>query len=199
MDRTGLLDNIIQSEANIDRGRKWLDTDGMEREGRLSYRSGLSLAMDTFQAVSSLTQNDLELAILAEYTFIAQELQLCDPADAQATSSLRNALQSFDDAFLTLEAVADAVLYKGAEMTHPHSAKYRIKDMPKDAFHIMCIAHRARINNILRSPGINLLEKNLLVQRLANITAAQTAYQEKQRHILDIINPSHSEQPGGSP
>ena len=185
MERIGLLDSIIQSEANIDRGRKWLDTDGMEREGRLSYRSGLTLAMEAFLAVASLISEDLELAILAEYTFIAQELQLCNPADALATSSLKNALQSFDDAFLTLEAVEDATLYKGAEMTHPHSTKYRIKDMPRDAFHIMCIAHRARINNILRSPGINLLEKNLLVQRLANITAAQSAYLEKQRNILE--------------
>ena len=185
MERIGLLDDIIRSEANIDRGRKWLDTDGMEREGRLSYRSGLSLAIEAFQAVLSLAAEDLELALLAEYTFIAQELQLCDPADAQATSSLKNALQSFDDAFLALLAVADATLYKGADMTHPRSTKYRIKEMPRDAFHIMCIAHRARINNILRSPGINLSEKNLLVLRLANITAAQSAYLEKQRHILD--------------
>ena len=185
MDRTGLLDNIILSETYIAQGRKWLDTDGYERDGRLSYRRGLDLAMEAFQAVGLLAAEDLELALLAEYTFIAQALELCDPADAQATSSLKNALLSFDDAFLTLNAVADATLYKGAEMTHPHSAKYRIKDMPRDAFHIMCIAHRTRINNILRSPGVNLLEKNLLVQRLANITAAQAAYLDKQRQILE--------------
>ena len=149
------------------------------------HQRGLDLALEAFQAVQPLAAEDLEFALLAEYTFIAQELQLCDPEDAQATSSLRNALQSFDDAFLALEAVADATLYKGAEMTHPHGSKYRIKGMPKDAFHIMCIAHRTRINNILRSPGISIPEKNLLAQRMANVSAVQSAYMEKQRRIME--------------
>ncbi|MCL2125557.1 MAG: hypothetical protein FWH33_06170 [Oscillospiraceae bacterium] len=183
MDRIGLLDSVIISEADIAQGRIWLNTDGMEREGRISYQRGLTMAIDTFKTVQKVTSEDLELVILAEYTFIAQELALCDPMDSQATSSLKNAMQSFDDAFLALEAIADITLYKGAEMTHPHSAKYRIKDMPKDAFHIMCIAHRARLNNILKSPGINLSEKNLLIQRLENINAAQLVYLDKQERI----------------
>ena len=185
MDRIGLLDNIIISEADIAQGRIWLNTDGMEREGRISYQRGLAMALDTFQTVQKLASEDLALLILAEYTFIAQELELCDPMDSQATSSLQNALLSFDDAFLTLTAVADATLYRGAEMTHPHSVKYRIRGMPRDAFHIMCVAHRTRLNNILRSPGINLSEKNLLIQRLENINAAQSAYLEKQQRISE--------------
>ena len=185
MDRIGLLDSIIKSEIDIDQGRKWLETDGMERDGRSSFQSGLTKAMEVFQAVMPLAAEDLELLILAEYTFIAQELHLCDPADTQAKSSLGSALQSLDDALLALEALSDDTLYKGAEMTHPHSSKYRIKNMPRDAFHIMCIGHRTRINNILRSPGINLLEKNLLAQRLANINAAQAAYLEKQQQFYE--------------
>lgn len=184
MDRIGLLSDITISADYIYQGRKWLDTDGQEHDGRLSYNRGLSQAMDIFRQVQSLVADDLELVLLTEYTFIAQELQLCDSEDALTVSSLQNALQSFDDAFISLKAVADAELYKGADMTHPNSSKYRMKGMPRDAFHIMCIAHRARINNILRSPGINLTEKRLLTQRLENVSAAQTAYLEKQQHIL---------------
>jgi hypothetical protein len=88
MDRTGLLDSIIDSEKNIDQGRKWLDSDGTEREGRLSFRRGLTLAIDTFRMVQSMAVEDIELVILAEYMFLAQELQLCAPADTQAASSL---------------------------------------------------------------------------------------------------------------
>ena len=194
MDRIGLLDSILDCEAQIDQGRKWLDTDGLEREGRLSYQRGLALAMEAFRNVQSLAEEDLELAILAEYTFIAQELHLCDAADSQATSSLKSAIQSFDDAFLSLEAVEDAAVYKGAEMTHPRSSKYRIKGMPRDAFHIMCIAHRIRITNILRSPGINISEKKLLALRSENIAAAQASYFEKQRLVQEAaaIKPSVS-------
>jgi hypothetical protein len=96
----------------------------------------------------------------------------------------RAALQSFDDAFLSLEAVEDSSIYKGADKTWPHNQKNRIQGFPKDAFHQACIAHRTRLNNILRSPGINMIEKAVLQQRAANMTAAQESYIEKQKKVL---------------
>ena len=42
----------------------------------------------------------------------------------------------------------------------------------EDAFHLACIAHRTRLMNVLRSPGINMIEKTVLQQRIANMTAA---------------------------
>jgi len=56
--------------------------------------------------------------------------------------------------------------------------------MPKDAFHRACGGHKTRLNNILRSPGINLTEKKLLEQRLTNIITAQSVYYEKQKKAL---------------
>jgi hypothetical protein len=56
--------------------------------------------------------------------------------------------------------------------------------MPKDAFHIACMSHRTRINNTLRTPGINMTERKLYELRAACMTAAQNAYLEKQKNAL---------------
>jgi hypothetical protein len=62
--------------------------------------------------------------------------------------------------------------------------KYRVNGFPKDSFHIACIAHKTRIQNILRAPGLDLLEKELLKQRYANLFAAQNGYVERQAITL---------------
>jgi len=46
----------------------------------------------------------------------------------------------------------------------------RVDGLPKDAFHIACRAHKTRIRNVLRAPGIDTIEKNLLKQRRANLS-----------------------------
>ena len=75
-------------------------------------------------------------------------------------------------------------IYQGAEQTYPHNKKYRINNFPKDSFHIACIAHRTRLQNILRAPGLNPIEKTLLKQRLINLSTAQSGYLEKQRKAI---------------
>jgi hypothetical protein len=182
LEKTGLLVRILTSVNKINDGRKGLDTDGGEREGRLSYKDGLSTAMQIFQEIQG--SQDPEILIFVEYTFLAQELQFCDSEDSQTISSLTPAIQSFDDAFLCLKAVANPDGYQIAEMTHPHRDKYRISGLPKDSFHIACIAHRTRIQNMLRTPGINMTEKVLLQQRFVNLSTAQAMYLEKQKTAL---------------
>jgi len=88
------------------------------------------------------------------------------------------------DAFLALKAAEDITLYQGVEMAIPHNKKYRIHSFPKDAFHIACIAHKTRIQNILRSPGIDPIEKALLKQRYINLSASQSGYVEKQKKAI---------------
>jgi hypothetical protein len=46
-----LLNSIYESVIYIDQGRKWLDIEGQAEEGRISYRKGLALALEAFQAV----------------------------------------------------------------------------------------------------------------------------------------------------
>jgi hypothetical protein len=54
----------------------------------------------------------------------------------------------------------------------------------KTAFHIACISHKTRLQNILRSPGIDPIEKSLLTQRFENLSTAQGGYIEKQKKAL---------------
>jgi len=128
--------------------------------------------------------SDPQTIILAEYTFISQELEFCEKTDKDSLSSLTQAIQSFDDAFFALQAVEESG-YKTVEKAFPHNGKYRVSGLPKDAFHIACIAHKTRLQNVLRAPGIDPIEKALLKQRLANLSAGQSGYVEMQRKALE--------------
>jgi hypothetical protein len=71
---------------------------------------------------------------LAEYTFITQELEFCEKTDRDSLSSLTKAIQSFDDAFLALQAIGESG-YKTADKVFPHSGKYRVSGFsPKTLF-----------------------------------------------------------------
>lgn len=182
MDQAGLVNSIVDAVIHIDIGRKGFATWGREQEGRISYERGISKAFSTFEKAQSSA--DPQTIIIAEYTFISQELQLCSEADKDTLSSLTQAIQSFDDAFLALQVVEDSAIYQGIDKAFPHRTIYRISGFPKDAFHIACIAHKTRIQNILRSPGIDPIEKALLKQRFANLSAAQNGYIAKQKKAL---------------
>ena len=183
MDLTGLVSRIYDATIAIDFGRKGFATRGKAEEGRLSYEYGIALSLSVFRDAQSTA--DPQAIILVEYTFITQEIQFCEETDKDSISSLTQAIQSFDDAFLALQA-ADESGYKTADKTHPHSSKYRIKGFPKDSFHIACISHKTRLQNILRAPGIDAIEKTLLKQRFANLSTAQNSYIEKQKKALII-------------
>ncbi|MCL2006998.1 MAG: hypothetical protein FWG77_02835 [Treponema sp.] len=181
----GLLSSIFSGAARIDRGRKGLSTNGQEHEGRISYEEGVAGASKAFsQALSTL---DPLIIMIAEEAFLEQELRFCSESDTHTISSLTQALQSFSDAFRCLETVEDPVKYKAAETTWPNSRKYRVQGFPKDALHLACLAHRTRLYNTLRSPGINMIEKALLTQRASNMTIVQNIYTEKQRKSLQEI------------
>jgi len=181
-----LLDNIYDAAAAIDFGRKGFAARGKAEEGRISYETGIAVALSVFKDAQSTA--DPQIMILVEYTFLSQELEFCDETDTDSNSSLTQAIMSFDDAFLAIKTVEDSALYQGAEQTHPHSEKYRVCGFPKDSFHVACIAHRTRLQNILRAPGIDPIEKSLLKQRHANLSAAQSGYVEKQKQALSGNN-----------
>jgi hypothetical protein len=182
MDLDGLLNRVFWAVAYIDSGRKGLAADGEEHNGRIHYEKGISSSLSAFQEAQNFA--DPQTLVLAELTFLQQELQFCINDDTDTLSSLTQAIQSFEDALRSLEAVEDSVIYQGAEKTHPTGPRYRIQDYPKDAFHIACIAHRTRLRNVLRAPGINMIEKAVLRQRAANTKTAQGSYLEKQRTAL---------------
>jgi len=182
MDLIGLLANIVSGAADIDKGRKNIATDGLEHTGRLFYEEGIATALDTFKQAQD--SNDPQTMILIELTFLQQELQFCDETDAITRNSLTQAIQSFEDSLRTLKTVGDSTLYKGAETTYPTTYKYRYHGFPRDAVHLACAAHRTRLQNSLRTPGINMIEKAVLTQRVVNMTTIQAAYAEKQKKVL---------------
>jgi len=179
---TGLVNNIYDAAAAIDFGRKGFATRGKEQEGRINYEDGIAKALSAFQEAQATA--DPETIILAEYTFLSQEFQFCEKTDKDTISSLTLAIQSFDDAFLVLEVVKNKSLYQGVEKAIPHSGKHRIKGFPMDAYHIACKGHRTRLQNILKTPGLDLIEKALLKQRYDNLSAGQGGYVELQRKAL---------------
>ena len=183
MDITGLAYNIYEATISIELGRKGFATRGKTEEGRISYEKGIEKSLSTFKDAQSST--DPQIIIFIEYTFLSQELQFCLETDKDTHSSLTQAIQSFDDAFLALKIVEDETLYKGVETTYPHNKKFRVGNFPKDAFHFAINSHRTRLQNIIRSPGIDPIEKNLLKQRFLNLSTAQKSYIEKQRKALN--------------
>ena len=182
MDPTGLVAKIIAAVAYIDAGREGLDTDGQEHKGRISYENGISSALLIFQEVQSI--GDPLAFMLSEEVFLQQELQFCSEIDDSTQSSLTKAIQSFEDALRCLRTVEDPAAYRAAETTFPSDPKNRVKTFPRDAVHQACSAHWTRLQNSLRTPGINMKEKAVLNQRAANMKTAQISYVEKQKKAL---------------
>jgi hypothetical protein len=178
---TGLANSVYNAALLIDFGRKGFATRGKAEEGRISYETGIAEAMTAFKEAQATA--DPQTMILAEYTFLTQELQFCEKTDKDSLSSLTQAIESFDDAFLSIKTL-DGSDCKSVDRFFPHNGKYRVSGFPKDSFHIACIAHRTRIQNMLRTPGIDPIEKALLKQRFANLSAAQNGYIEKQGKAL---------------
>ena len=103
MAKIGLVDSVYRAAINIDSGRKGFAIRGKEQEGRILYEDGVERAMAAFQEAQ--VSADPQTLILAEYTFISQELELCPKTDKDSIDSLTKAIQSFDDAFLALQGV----------------------------------------------------------------------------------------------
>jgi hypothetical protein len=182
LDQAGLLSSVYDATLAIDFGRKGFAIIGKEREGRISYEVGIAKALAVFQEAQASA--DPQTIMLTEYTFISQEFQLCEKTDKDSLSSLTKAIQDFDDAFLALKTVEDKTQYQGVENCIPHSGKYRVSGFPKDAFHIACGSHKTRLKNILKTPGLDHIEKALLKQRFANLSVGQGGYIEKQKKAL---------------
>jgi len=84
--RIGLVNSVYDAAGRIDIGRKGFATRGKAEEGRISYETGIAKAMTVFQEAQSTA--DPQTMILAEYTFLTQELELCGKSDKASINSL---------------------------------------------------------------------------------------------------------------
>jgi hypothetical protein len=136
---------------------------------------------------------DPETMLKVERTFLEEELQFCDPSDSLAISSVTQAIQSFKDSLRALAVVQNSMLYRAAEQTYPTHPRCRVHGLPKDAVHIAAAAHRTRIANIIRAPGMNRTEKSLFQQRASNMVTLRHSYLEKQKNrACNAIKPQKS-------
>jgi len=78
------------------------------------------------------------------------------------------------------------VYYSNNKSYPRNNTKYRVNNFPKDSYHIAMNAHRTRLKNVLRSPGIDQMEKALLKQRYSNLAAGQKGYCVKQGKALQM-------------
>jgi len=127
LDPIGYVRSITQAAAAIDIDRKGFAIIGKEREGRISYEKGIAEPLSAFQEASATdvatATADPQTIILAEYTFLSQELQFCDKSDKDSLTSLNQAIQSFGYAFRALKIV-DEGNYKTVDNAIPHNKKY---------------------------------------------------------------------------
>jgi hypothetical protein len=142
LDRIGLRNKIYASVEAIYKGREWLNTEGSEGAGRISYNDGLSHALEAFREAQIGADEDLETLVLTEKAFLTQELQFSTPTDKKASNSLTNAIQSFDEGLRALKEVEAGSSYGVVDRSLPHRKETRYNGMPKDSFHFACTGHK---------------------------------------------------------
>jgi len=185
MDRTGLLVRVNKAAVSINRGRLWQNTEGQEAAGRVSYQDGLALALKAFAEAGAGASDDLELVILAEMAYVAQELFFCPPGDRRTITSLKNAVEAFERAMLAKKEVEAGASYAVVDRCLPFRKECRWDDgLPKDSFHWACAGHHTRLLGVARTPGVSETEKALLDRRMANLDIAQRVYGGLQRTAL---------------
>jgi hypothetical protein len=91
-----------------------------------------------------------------------------------------------DDAFRALKAVADVIMYKGADLACPihDKKKWRYKGLPKDGFHVFCESHTARLNNGLTRYGVSNIDRELIKLRVETLAAIEDIYCGLQQSTL---------------
>ena len=72
----GLANSITVAVTNIVAGRRGFAVRGKAEESRISYETGIAEAMTAFQEAQASA--DPVAIILAEYSFLSQELEFCD-------------------------------------------------------------------------------------------------------------------------
>jgi hypothetical protein len=183
LDLVGLIKKLNDAANLIFFGRIARRTHGQTEQGLEDFEQGLVLAMEVFD--EALISTDPFLMLLAEYTFVVQELESGYPEEKEALTSYRAARSAFDDAFQALEVVKDGILYKGVEKAFPYRKDYHHKGYPKDAFHIAYASHWTRLQNTLRQIGIDPLERSFREKRIQTCPVAQTAYTVLQKKALE--------------
>jgi hypothetical protein len=113
-------------------------------------------------------------------------LRFCNLTDKFTIKNLERSLLYLNDALRSIAVVKSASAYRNAEATHPTEHREKRGNVPKDVVHNACNINSARLDQNNRTPGLAMIEKNLLQQRNANLDATKQCYIELQQKALGI-------------
>jgi hypothetical protein len=184
MDAISLSTRIDSADRLIAEGRIKHFTEGREAEGLHDFKEGCALLKQTF--IDARATNDLALILQAEHAFLTVEIDTGGNDEPLAKASAEAGLEVIEDALRALQAVALGDAYKAVELAYPlhDKRKWRYKGCPKDAFHVFCESHIARLNNGLKRYGVSAIDRDLIEFRIATLKAIEEIYCGMQRKAL---------------
>ncbi len=153
------------------------------------FKAGLSETVQIFKEIRK--SRDLDLILDLELLTLEQEKDTFGRLDPSSKPSLENAIQTFaSDVKGAVEVVKIPEKYQAAALTH--SSRRLYNGVPKDGFHEAINSHITRLGNRIRTVGLSVPEKNLLMARQENMREAKELYIELQRKALGLKEPEKS-------
>jgi hypothetical protein len=172
-------DRIANYTRFIHEGRSKLGT----AKGYKILIKGLTSAAALFKEINLL--KDIDLLIQSELLFIKQELSAATASEVIA--SLKNAEIDITDAYRSLQVLKQPEMYRlYAAPTHSSNPAKAADGMPKDIFHIACIAETTRLNNSLKNTSLIEEDRILIEQRKENMKTIRKVYKEMQQTALMV-------------
>jgi hypothetical protein len=179
-----LLRDLAKATAQIDFGRKALHTEGYAEIGRVAFAAGIANALATFKAIQAILAP--QAIIPAEKIYLQQDIEFCDPEDKFTIKSLMRSLNYLSDALRAIEIVKLPVAYQNAEATHTTEKRDKRGGVPKDVMHTACKINSDRLDRNNRTPGLTMIEKELIKQRKANLATGLISYISMQQEALGL-------------
>jgi hypothetical protein len=167
----------------IEEGRRKHFIEESALEGLQQFKEGSELLRQAF--IDAKATGDVELILRAEHSFLSSQIAAGNPDETRAHASAEKGLEVIEDALRALKTVSGSTVYKGVELAFPrHGKAYRYKGLPKDAFHVCCESHIARLNNGLTRYGVSDIDRELIKLRVGTLAAIEEIYCNMQRKVL---------------
>lgn len=176
MEKTGLLNNLAGA---LNENVKSFVLKETSPEAR-SYHESLQDTLNFLKRIKN--QQNPELILAAEKAILKHELKHHANAP-EMVRSLQTAHEQLLEAVEALKLVRIPSSYQA--LNQGMSSKDKQQGLPLDAFRKFERSHRARLGNLLKATASNW-EKELLRQRMENLTAIRERYIQLQHHALDL-------------
>jgi hypothetical protein len=163
--------------------RDWLDRyELFSSKAATGYLSGLSRTVDEFSII-----HDADIRTLVEMEILAleHEMELYGEEDKTVMPTLQSAINSLNhDVIGAITTASIPEYYQKAALTH--SSKRQYHGVPADGCHEALNSHITRLENRIRTVGVPMAEKRILIARKENMKQAKQLYVILQQMALGI-------------